>query len=61
MSLARQNLNKEVEDAVNRQILVELSASYNYLAMSAWLKRDSVALHGLGDFFMEHHESVMGF
>ena len=34
-------LNKIVQDAINKQINAELSASYSYLAMSAWLEREN--------------------
>jgi ferritin len=32
-------MNAPVVDAINRQINLELSASYSYLAMSAWCER----------------------
>lgn len=51
MASCRQNYSKEVEDAVNKQIQHELSASYQYLAMSSYLDRESVALPGCRDFF----------
>ncbi len=34
-------LNKVVQDAINKQINAELSASYSYLAMSSWLEREN--------------------
>jgi len=58
MSLARFNLSKEAEDAINQQILVELSASYSYLSMSAWLSRDTIALHGLAEYFRKQSSEV---
>ncbi len=58
MSLARFNLSKESEDGINRQILVELSASYTYLSMAAWLSRDSVALQGLAEYYRKMSASV---
>ncbi len=58
MSLARQNLSKECEAAVNGQIAVELGASYAYLSMYAWLSRDTVALHGLAKYFKKQSEGV---
>lgn len=58
MSLARQNFSKEAEDAINRQILTELTASYNYLSMATWLSRDTVALHGLAEYFREESKNV---
>lgn len=58
MSLARFNLSKESEDAINRQILVELSASYSYLSMSAWLGRDTIALSGLSEYLRKQSLEV---
>ena len=59
MSLARQNLHPEVEDAINRQILTELTAGYTYLSMATWLARDTVALHGLAKYFKEQSAGVL--
>jgi len=56
MSLARQNLAKTTEDALNAHINVELSASYVYQSMAAHFDRDDVALHGFRDFFAESSE-----
>lgn len=58
MSLARQNLSKEAEDAINRQILTELTASYTYLSMATWLTRDTIALHGLAEFYRKESQEV---
>ncbi len=35
-------LSKRVEDALNKQINIELQAFYNYLAMSAWLDEQNL-------------------
>lgn len=59
MSLARFNLSKESEEGINRQIHVELGASYTYLSMATWLSRDTVALHGLADYFREQSKNVL--
>jgi ferritin heavy chain len=48
---ARQNFHEESEAAINRQINIELHASYVYLAMSSFYDRDTVALPGLSKFF----------
>lgn len=58
MSLARFNLSKESEESLNRQIQIELEASYAYLSMAAWLSRDTVALHGLAEYFREQSKNV---
>ena len=58
MSLARFNLSKESEEGLNRQIQIELAASYTYLSMAAWLSRDTVALNGLAEYFKEQSKNV---
>lgn len=58
MSLARQNLSREVEEGINKQISIELTASYSYLSMATWLARDVVALYGLAKYYREQSESV---
>lgn len=49
----RQNYNEESEAAVNRQINLELYASYVYQSMSYYFDRDDVALKGFAKFFKE--------
>jgi len=57
MSLARLNLAAESEEVINKQIQTELTASYAYLSMSAWLARDNVALHNISEYYRkESHE-----
>ncbi|BFZ15734.1 hypothetical protein BsWGS_18773 [Bradybaena similaris] len=51
MSLVRQNYSEECEAAVNRQINLELYASYVYLSMAFHFDRDDVALPGFHQFF----------
>ena len=46
MSVVRQNFHAESEALINKQINMELYASYAYLSMSAYFDRDDVALHG---------------
>lgn len=58
MSLCRQNFSREAEDALNRQILTELTASYTYLSMANWLARDTVALHGLAELYRKNSRDV---
>ncbi|CAL2043323.1 unnamed protein product [Caenorhabditis brenneri] len=60
MSIARQNYHDEVEAAVNKQINVELYASYVYLSMSAHFDRDDVALSHIAKFFMKQSEEERG-
>ena len=63
-SLARQNYSQEVEAAVNKQINIELYASYVYLSMSAYFERDDVALHNIAKFMRkssdEEREHAIG-
>lgn len=65
-SLARQNYHEECEGHVNRQINMELYASYVYMSMAYYFDRDDVAFPGLHKFFKkssdeerEHAEKFM--
>lgn len=62
----RQNYHEESEAGVNRQINLELYASYVYQSMSFYFDRDDVALKGFAKFFKhssdeerEHGEKLM--
>jgi len=50
-SLIRQNYMADVEAGVNKQINIELYASYVYLSMSYYFDRDDVALHHFATWF----------
>jgi ferritin heavy chain len=50
-SLVRQNYHTESEAAINKQIYIELHASYVYQSMSLYFDRDDVALRGFHKFF----------
>ncbi|XP_054706241.1 soma ferritin-like [Uloborus diversus] len=52
-SQVRQNYHEESEAGVNKQINMELYASYVYLAMSYHFDRDDVALKHISEFFKE--------
>uniref|UniRef100_UPI00398F60F3 ferritin, higher subunit-like n=1 Tax=Pristiophorus japonicus TaxID=55135 RepID=UPI00398F60F3 len=63
-----QNYYQDCEDAVNKQINMELYSSYVYLSMSFYFDRDDVALRQFAEFFKEqsheeceHAEKLMGF
>ncbi|XP_043535524.1 ferritin heavy chain A-like [Chiloscyllium plagiosum] len=63
-----QNYHKDCEDAVNKQIHLELYSSYVYLSMSSYFDRDDVALRHFAEFFKEqsheereHAEKLMEF
>ncbi|XP_078093407.1 ferritin heavy chain B-like [Mustelus asterias] len=52
-----QNDHKDCEDAVNKQINLELYSSYVYLSMFCYFDRDDVALSHFAEFFKEQsHE-----
>lgn len=53
VSKIRQNYQTDVEAAVNKQINIELYASYVYLSMSSYFDRDDVALTGAAKWFLE--------
>jgi len=68
VSQCRQNYHSESEAGVNRQINMELYASYTYQSMSMYFDRDDVALPGFSKFFKkssdeerEHAEKLMKF
>jgi len=50
-SQCRQNYHEECEAGVNKQINMELYASYVYLSMAAHFDRDDVALKGAAEYF----------
>ncbi|XP_072321139.1 ferritin, heavy subunit [Eucyclogobius newberryi] len=67
-SQVRQNYHQDCEAAVNRQINLELYASYVYLSMSYYFDRDDLALPNFAKFFLnqsheerEHAEKLMKF
>lgn len=66
VSQCRQNFHSESEAGINRQINMELYASYTYQSMSYYFDRDDVALPGFSKFFKkssdeerEHAEKLM--
>ncbi|ESN94667.1 hypothetical protein HELRODRAFT_156069 [Helobdella robusta] len=66
VSVIRQNFHSECEALLNKQINMELHASYVYQAMAFHFQRDDVALHGFYKFFKkqsdeerEHAEKIM--
>uniref|UniRef100_A0A2R9CKP7 Ferritin n=1 Tax=Pan paniscus TaxID=9597 RepID=A0A2R9CKP7_PANPA len=65
-SQVRQNYHQDSEAAINRQINLELCASYVYLSMSYYFDRDDVALKNFAKYFLhrsheerEHAEKLM--
>ncbi|XP_067655835.1 soma ferritin-like [Haliotis asinina] len=68
MSQARQNYHEDCEAGINRQINMELYASYVYQSMAFHFDRDDVGLKGFHKFFKkqsdeerEHAEKLMQF
>jgi len=68
MSAIRQNYHEECEAAINKQINMELYASYVYLAMAYHFDRDDVALEGFHKYFKhqsdeerEHAQKFMAY
>lgn len=68
VSQCRQNYHSESEAGINRQINMELYASYCYQSMSFYFSRDDVALNGFAKYFKhasdeerEHAEKLMEF
>jgi len=66
MSQVRQNFHVESEAALNKQLNIELHASYVYLSMAWYFDRDDVMLPGFHKFFKkcsdeerEHAEEIM--
>lgn len=68
LSQCRQNYHQDCEAGVNKQINLELYASYAYQSMYFYFDRDDVALPGFAKFFKdsskeerEHAEILMKF
>jgi len=56
-AVIRQNYCTEVEQAINNQINMELTASYVYLSMASYFTRHDVALPNIAKYFKEQsHE-----
>jgi len=55
-SQCRQNYHSECEAGINRQINMELYASYTYQSMAFYFDRDDVALPGFSKFFSKSSE-----
>merc|ERR1711942_357885 len=53
MSKVKQNFHSDNEALINKQINMELYASYVYLSMSAYFARDDIALFGFSKRFKD--------
>jgi len=52
----RQNFHEECEAAINRQINMELYASYTYLSMAFYFDRDDIAFRNVKKYFVKASE-----
>jgi ferritin heavy chain len=59
-SLARQNFHDECEANINKQINMELYASYVYLSMAYYFDREDVAFPGLHKYFKKASDEERG-
>lgn len=59
-SRIRQNYNKESEAFINKQINMEMYASYVYLSMGYFFSREDQALHGFSKFFLKNSDEERG-
>ncbi|XP_036885246.1 ferritin, mitochondrial [Sturnira hondurensis] len=55
-SRVRQNFHLDSEAAINRQINLELYASYVYLSMAYYFSRDDVALNNFARYFLRQSQ-----
>jgi len=55
-SIIRQNFTADVEAAINKQINIELYASYVYLSAAYYFDRDDVALPNISKWFKKQSE-----
>jgi len=55
-SAIRQNFHPESEALVNKQINMELYASYVYMAMGHFFSREDQAMHGFAKFFKKNSD-----
>lgn len=60
MAMIRQNFHDQSEAAINKQINMELHASYVYLAMAYQFNRHDIALKGFSKFFMKNSDEERG-
>lgn len=56
VSIVRQNFHAESESFINRQINMELTASYVYMSMAHHFDRDDVALPGFSKFLKKNSD-----
>lgn len=60
LSFIRQNFHADSESAINKQINLELYASYVYLSLGYYFDRADVALKGISHYFMQSSDDERG-
>lgn len=60
MSLCRQNYHEDCEAGVNKQINLELYASYVYLSMASHFDRDDISLKNTSAYFRKNSDEERG-
>merc|ERR1711915_1141365 len=60
MSKVKQNFHPDSEALINKQINMELCASYVYLSMSTYFARDDIALMGFSKRFRDSSNEEEG-
>merc|ERR1712098_473841 len=60
VSKIRTNFHSSSEALINKQINMELHASYVYMSMAAYFQRDDVALQGFAKRFRENSDEERG-
>jgi len=55
-SAVRQNFHEDCEASINKQINMELHASYVYMSMASYFNRDDISLKGMAKFFNERSD-----
>jgi len=60
VSRPRQNFHQESEAGINKQINMELYASYTYQSMAYYFDRDDIALQGFSNFFKKSSDEERG-
>ncbi|XP_019639806.1 PREDICTED: soma ferritin-like [Branchiostoma belcheri] len=56
---AKQNYHEDCEAGINKQVNLEMSASYTYRSMASYFNRDDIALKGVAGFFRHQAEEEM--
>lgn len=60
MASIRQNFNEETEASINKQINMELYASYVYMGLASYFGQSDVALSGFHKFFKASSDEERG-